>query len=94
MTPDNDRPGPAPGAPPTAADDAGRWREAARLRRDHPGWVVLWLAPAGEFRAYRRLPGTRRDTALAAATPGDLAAQITQAQQAARRADRHPKDPT
>jgi hypothetical protein len=29
---------------------------------------VIWLAPIRRFRAYARLPGTRRDTALTAAT--------------------------
>ena len=66
-------------------DDAGRWRQAARLRREHPGWIVLWLAPIGQYKAYRRLPGARHDTALTASTPADLAAQITQAEQGARR---------
>lgn len=33
-------------------------------------------------KAYRRMPGARRDTALAAAMPEALAAQITQAEQA------------
>jgi hypothetical protein len=64
--------------------DAGRWREAARLRREFHGWVIIWLAPAGEYRAYRRLPGARRDTALSAATPAELAAHIAQAEQAGR----------
>jgi hypothetical protein len=73
---------PAPGEPP-AADDAERWREAARLRREHPGWTIVWLAPAGEFHAYRRLAGTRRDTALADPTAAGLADQISRAEQAA-----------
>jgi hypothetical protein len=55
--------------------------EAARLRRDHPGWIVIWLAPAGEFHAYKRLPGARRDTALAASAAADLAVQIGHAEQ-------------
>lgn len=76
--------GPAPGGPP-AGDDADWWREAARLRREHPRWIVIWLAPIRQFRAYARLPGARRDTALTARTPGDLAALITQAEQGARR---------
>ena len=66
------------------AVDGERWREAAQLRHDHVGWAVIWLAEAGEFRAYRRLPGARRDTALSAPTAGDLAAQIEQAEQSAR----------
>lgn len=48
--------------------DADQWREAARLRGKFRGWIVIWLASEGEFRAYRRMPGGRRDTALAAAT--------------------------
>ena len=68
------------------AVDGERWREAAQLRHDHVGWAVIWLAEAGEFRAYRRLPGARRDTALSAKTASDLAAQIEQAEQSARAA--------
>jgi hypothetical protein len=64
--------------------DGERWREAAQLRHDHAGWAIVWLAQAGEFRAYKRLPGARRDAALAAATASDLAAQIGQAEQPAR----------
>jgi hypothetical protein len=86
------RPGPdnnvAPAAPSAAAtdeDDAGRWEQAARLRAEHRGWVVIWLASEVRFRAYRRLPGARRDTALSAATASEMAAQITQAEQAVSR---------
>lgn len=68
------------------AVDGERWREAAQLRHGHVGWAVIWLAEAGEFRAYGRLPGARRDTALSAATASDLAAQIEQAEQSARTA--------
>jgi len=90
-----DCPRPALGDPPAADDDdAGRWREASRLRREHPRWVVIWLASIRQFRAYARLPGTRRDTALTARTPAGLASQISQAEQAAPAAARHPKDPT
>jgi hypothetical protein len=63
-------------------DDAC-WREAARLRAERRGWIVIWLAPESCFRAYRRLPGARRDTALSAATADELAALIGQAEQAA-----------
>jgi hypothetical protein len=68
------------------AVDGERWREAAQLRHDHVGWAVIWLAEAGEFRAYGRLPGARRDTALSAATAGELTALIAQAEQSARTA--------
>jgi hypothetical protein len=72
----------APDAAAVQAEDDAHWREAATLRRDHPGWVVVWIASAREFRAYRRLPGARRDARLAAPTPGDLSAQITAAERA------------
>jgi hypothetical protein len=76
--------GSAAPAPPGADDDAACWREAARLRSQFRGWIVIWLASASCYRAYRRLPGARRDTALSAATAADLAAQISQAEQATR----------
>jgi hypothetical protein len=41
-----------------------------------------WLAPEECFRAYRRLPGARRDTALSAATPAEMAGLIAQAEHA------------
>jgi len=85
------RPGPPPGDQP-ADDDAGQWREPARLRRDHPRWIVIWLAPIRQFRGYARLPGARRDTALTASTPDGLASLIGQAEQASRPAARPPKD--
>jgi hypothetical protein len=66
------------------SDDAARWREAAGLRGEHPRWVIVWLASTGVFRAYRRLPGTRRDTALSDPSAAGLASQITRAEQAAR----------
>ena len=82
---------PAPGLPPPlgaghppGGGDAARWRAAARLRPDHRGWTVIWLAPVAECRAYRRIPGARRDTVLAAPTAEHLATQITAAEQAGR----------
>jgi hypothetical protein len=59
------------------------WREAARLRREHRGWIIVWLAAENCYRAYRRLPGARRDTAISAPTPAEMAALIGQAEQAA-----------
>jgi hypothetical protein len=70
------------------AVDGERWREAVQLRHDHIGWAVIWLAAEEEFRAYKRLPGARHDTALSAATAGELAALIEQAEQSARPATR------
>ena len=63
-------------------DDDACWGEAARLRREYRGWIVIWLAPENCYRAYRRLPGTRRDTALSAATAAEMAAQISDAERA------------
>jgi hypothetical protein len=71
-----------PGAGKRSADDDARWEEAARLRREHRAWVVIWLASEHQFRAYRRMPGARRDTTLAASTPDDLAALIADAERA------------
>jgi hypothetical protein len=72
----------------TAGSPAGQqedacWREAARLRAEHRNWIVIWLASEHCFRAYRRLPGARRDTALSAATSGEMADLMGQAEQAA-----------
>ncbi len=57
---------------------------------------MIWLAQIRQFRAYARLPGTRRDTALTAATPIGLAELIGQAEQAARHRNQagelNPKD--
>lgn len=73
----------APSLSPGLAEDLARWREAWRLRRAHPRWVVVWAADAGQYGAYR-LSRARRDTILAAGTPAELAAQIEQAEQADR----------
>jgi hypothetical protein len=64
-------------------DDARCWREAARLRREHPGWVVLWLDRTRQFRAYR-LRQARHDSVLTAGTPADLVAQIGEAERSVR----------
>lgn len=67
----------------TAADNSAvRWGEAARLRREHRGWAVVWQATFAEFRAYRHLPGTQGMTVLTAATSQEIAAQIREAERA------------
>jgi hypothetical protein len=73
---------PAPGG--TDSNDH-RWREAAQLRAERKSWIVIWLAPENCFKAYRRLPGARRDTALSAATVAEMDALIAQAEQTAAR---------
>jgi hypothetical protein len=74
-------PGQPPGEPARPpGDDAACWQQAARLRQQFRGWIVIWLSPDRQFRAYRRMPGARRDTALSASTAADMAALITQAE--------------
>jgi hypothetical protein len=65
-------------------DEDACWREAARLRAEHRSWIIIWLAAEHCFRAYRRLPGARRDTAISAATSGEMADLIGRAEQATR----------
>jgi hypothetical protein len=83
-------PSQAPAVPDSAPAGQGRekedacWREAARLRSQFRRWIVIWLASEHCFRAYARLPGARRDTALSAATSGEMADLIGQAEQGAR----------
>jgi hypothetical protein len=64
-----------------SAEDDACWQEAALLRREHPKWIVIWLGSVGQYRAYRRLPGARRDTTLSASTPEELVAQMAEAEQ-------------
>ena len=68
---------------PAAGNKAERWREVARLRNEHPDYVIIWLAPTRQFRAYP-LTQTRRAGALTAATAADLADQISRAHQGRR----------
>ena len=66
-----------PGAESVRAGDD----DAARLRHEYPQWVVIWICSIRRYRAYR-LSRSRRDSALTAETPDDLAAQISRAEQA------------
>jgi len=34
-------------------DDDTHWRAAKQLRREKPGWLVIWVARVGRFHAYR-----------------------------------------
>jgi hypothetical protein len=74
---------PSGAGPDGAALDAGHVQAAARLRRESPCWVVVWSVP---LRQYSASPLFRapRGTFLTAATPGELADQMNQVQQAAR----------
>jgi hypothetical protein len=80
--------------PQQADSDAGHWRKTKRLRGKHRAWVIIWLARAGCYRAYRRMPGARRDTALSAATAHEMASRIRRAERAAARRARHALRPS
>jgi uncharacterized protein YjlB len=83
-TPTTTQPGPeSSGRQALTDDDAARWREAALVRGEHPGWVVIWLARVRRYHAYHRFTGAQRDTVLIAATSGELAAKIVKAERAA-----------
>jgi hypothetical protein len=72
---------PSPHTP--VGDDAACWEAAAQIRRDHPGWVVIWSVRKGEYQARPfRVP---RDTVAAGATPEELTARMDEIKQAARR---------
>jgi hypothetical protein len=73
-------------------DDDACWREAARLRAEHRGWVVIWLASERCYKAYRRMRGARRDTALSAATASEMTDLIAQAEQVVGSPARHTPD--
>ena len=63
-------------------DDADCRQAAARLRSQHPRWVIIWLPDQRCYRA-RPLFRAQRGTVLTAQLPDELAAQMQQAEQAA-----------
>jgi hypothetical protein len=63
---------------PARVGEAERWLEVARLRNEHPDYVIIWLAPTRQFRGYP-LTNARRADALTAITAADLAEQISRA---------------
>jgi hypothetical protein len=76
---------PRPGGPgEVAADDAARWEAVAQVRRDRPGWVVIWSALSGELQA-RPLLRAPRGTVAAGTTPDQITAQMDAIRQAAPR---------
>jgi len=58
------------------AGDAAQWNDVARIRKQRPGWVVIWLARKGEFRA-------RPGTVAIGATPRELTDRMDEIQRAA-----------
>jgi hypothetical protein len=71
-----------------AENEAAAWQAAAQIRKERPGWVVIWLARKGEFRA-RPLFRAPPDTVAIGTTPEELKAQMDNIEQAAGR----PKQP-
>ena len=65
-----------------ANDDASCRQAAAKVRRERPAWVVIWVARTSRFRAWPlfRAP---HGTGLTATTPDDLITQMLQVEQAA-----------
>jgi hypothetical protein len=72
-------------------DSESRRRGAAEIRRQHPGFVVIWAADLGKFRAWPLIRAPR-GTVLTAETPGDMAAQMERIEQAAARGPRSTDD--
>ncbi len=77
-------PSPRDAAPALADQDAEHVQAAGRLRRQRPGWVVVWSVP---LRRYTAAPLFRapRGTHLTAEAPGELADLMDRVEQAARR---------
>jgi hypothetical protein len=66
-----------------APDDAAAPEQcAAQLRRDHPRWIVAWIARKGQFEA-RPLFRAPRDAVVTGATPEELTAGMNKVEQAA-----------
>jgi hypothetical protein len=65
-------------------DEAARWEAAARIRRDHPRWVVIWCARKGEFQA-RPLFRAPPDAVASGTTPEELIVQMDRIQRASER---------
>jgi hypothetical protein len=60
------------------AEKDARWREADVLRKNNPGWIVLWLDGLRLFRAYKIV--SRNKTQVEAATAAELQEKLTAAQ--------------
>ena len=69
-----------------AASDAegACWLQAARIRQDHPRWVVIWLSRERSYRAYPKFRA-RRGTVVSADGPEELIAQMKQVELSAGR---------
>lgn len=61
-----------------ADDDAAPKHAAAEIRRQRPGWVVIWVARTYRYNAWPLFRGT----ALTAEKPDELTTQMDQIEQA------------
>jgi hypothetical protein len=79
-----------PGLP--ADDETARWQAVADIRREHPEWVTIWVARSSRYRAWPLFRAPRR-TSLTAQAPDELAQQMDQVEQHARRPQGRSGDP-
>jgi hypothetical protein len=73
--------------PPAGEGDpqgAARHREAARIRQEREGWVVIWVPHESCYKAYPKFRAPR-GTVASASQPGELMTQMDQVELAARR---------
>jgi hypothetical protein len=64
--------------------EAACQREAARIRQERKGWVVIWAPDEGRYKAYPKFRAPR-GTVASASRPGELRAQMDQVELAARK---------
>jgi hypothetical protein len=75
---------PVPQAGERDPQDAACQREAARIRQERRGWVVIWVPHESRYQAYPKFRAPR-GTVASAAQPGELIAQMDQVELTARR---------
>jgi hypothetical protein len=73
MTDSNPVPHPGEGD----SQEAACHREAARIRQEREGWVVIWVPHASRYKAYPKFRAPR-GTVASASQPGELMAQMDQ----------------
>jgi hypothetical protein len=62
--------------------DTACQREAARIRQERAGWVVIWVPHESRYKAYPKFRAPR-GTVASATQPGELMAQIDEIELAA-----------
>jgi hypothetical protein len=64
--------------------DAACYRDAARIRQERDGWVVIWVPHKGCYKAYPKFRAPR-GTVASAAQPTELLAQMDKVELATRK---------